>query len=118
VQQMPGRDAYLDGLLDARIERRKTLQAAIAQEITERRALLDKLEAAGNRSDDNARTAHNDYWRSLARLWLKATGKTGPLRRKRLGRFLLACTPPSLFPDMSTQKLVKSVTAFVSNFFR
>lgn len=103
--------------LDARIERRKTLQAAIAEEIAERRAYLDKLEAAGSRSAENARTVYNDYWQILARLWLKATGSAGPLRRKRLGRFLLACTPSRLF-DMDTQKLEQSVTAFVSNFFR
>jgi hypothetical protein len=68
----------------------------------------------------NARSnkAHYHYWETLAPLWLKFTGNIGPKRRQHLCRFLLACTPPTLFPGMTLRDLEQSSKTFVSSFFR
>ena len=107
-----------DDELEARINRRHALRAAMTLEIAERRQYIAKLEAKGSRSKDNARTASSDYWDILEELWLKVTGSAGPKRRQRLRRFLLACTPPDLFPDMTAQKLGQKLDSFKDNFFK
>jgi hypothetical protein len=107
-----------DDVAHARQKRRTRLRTEMTLEIAERRRYIAKLEAAGSRSKDNARTTHNDYWELLAKLWRQVAGSAGPKRRQRLGRFLLACTPPSLFADMTQQQLERSAAAFVSNYFR
>jgi hypothetical protein len=76
----PARDLPPFDEVDFRIGRRKILRAAIAQEIAEGRAYLDKLEAGGGPIGENARTLRSEYWDKLARLWLKTTGSTGPFR--------------------------------------
>jgi hypothetical protein len=105
---------------DVLIERKNTLLAAIREYIDGLQESIAKLREMGKRSAENARThkAHHWYWEVLARLWLKVTGSAGPKRRQHLHRFLLACTPPTLFPDMTTQMLEQSSTAFVNYFFR
>jgi hypothetical protein len=79
---------------------------------------IAKLRAIPSPRIENARTHHNDYWRELGRLWLGITGSAGPLRRKRLHSFLTACTPPGLFPDLTTQKLAHKIDGFISNLSR
>jgi hypothetical protein len=106
--------------LDVLIQRKNGLRAAMRQYIAELQERIAKLKAMGSRKKLNARShkAHNHYWEILARLWLKVAGSAGPKRRQHLCRFLLACTPPTLFPDMTAQELEQRSTAFVSYFFR
>lgn len=67
----------------------------------------------------NARTPHNDYWRELTRLWQGINGSAGPLRRKELRKFLLACTPPGLFSNMTdTAATERAIDGFFSNLNR
>jgi hypothetical protein len=79
---------------------------------------IAKLRAMGSRRDQNARTQHNDYWFELARLWRVVTNSAGKFRRQHLRRFLLACTPLTLFPDMTARELERKVDSFVARFFR
>jgi hypothetical protein len=65
----------------------------------------------------NARTLHNDYWRELTRLWSGTIGSAGPLRRKSLHRFLLACSR-TVFPEMATPALYQKIKGFMSNLSR
>jgi hypothetical protein len=106
--------------LDVLIERKNALLAAMRQYIAELQERIAKLKAMGSQKKLNARShkAYNLYWEILARLWLKVTGSAGPKRRQHLCRFLLACTPPTLFPDMTAQELEQRSTTFVSYFFR
>lgn len=108
----------IDEVLDARVKRRHALRAAMTMEIAERRQYITKLEAEGSSSKFNARTTFNGYWDELAKLWLKVTGSAGPKRRQRLRRFLLACTPPDLFPDMTAQELGQKLGSFINNFLK
>jgi hypothetical protein len=97
-----------------RHERDRVLQAAITQKIAELRERIDQLEAMGTRSTESRRSAHNDYWRALTRLWLGITeGKVSKHRRRHLCRFLYACSQP-IFPETTEQTL----DSFVRNFFR
>jgi hypothetical protein len=97
-----------------RCERDRALQAAMTQKIAELKERIDQLEAMGTRSTDGRRSAHNDYWRALTRLWLGITeGKVSKHRRRHLCRFLHACSQP-IFPE-TTQAMLDS---FVRNFFR
>ena len=107
-----------DDKLEARINRRHALRAAMTLEIAERRQYIAKLEAEGSSSKYNARTTYNGYWDELAKLWLKVTGNAGPKRRQHLRRFLIACTPPDLFPDMAAQELGQKLDSFINNFFK
>ena len=85
-------------------------------------ALLKVLSRTGNK---NAR--RNDYWRELARLWLKITD-VKKYRQKHLIRFLVACTPPTLFPGMwcdrkgrgpmTAEQFGKKVDSFVDYYLR
>jgi hypothetical protein len=106
--------------LDVLIERKNALRAAMRQYIAELRERIAKLKAMGSEKKLNARShkVHNHYWETQALLWLKVTGSAGPKRRQHLCRFLLACTPPTLFPDMTAQELEQRATAFVSYFLR
>jgi hypothetical protein len=105
---------------DVLIERKNTLLAATREYIGGLQESIAKLRAMGNRSAQNARTHKEHYhlWEIVARLWLKVTGSAGPKRRQHLRRFLLACTPPTLYPGMTAQALKQSSSAFVSYFFR
>jgi hypothetical protein len=106
--------------LDVLIKRKNALRAAMRQYIAELQESIAKLRAMGSQKQLNARShkAHINYWEILARLWLKVTGSLGPKRRQHLRRFLLSCTPPTLFPDMTVQELEKSSTAFINYFLR
>jgi hypothetical protein len=106
-----------DDELEARINRRHALRAAMMVEIAEWRKYIAKLEAEGSSSKHNARTASSEYWSILAKLWLKVTGSAGSKRRQHLRRFLLACTAPDLFPEIA-QQLEQKVDSFISNFFK
>lgn len=96
----------------------KPILAALWQYRDELRDQIAALRAAGTRRDQNARTIHNDYWRELARLWVGITGSAGSKRRQQLRRFLLACTPLTLFPDITEQELPQKLDSFVASFFR
>jgi hypothetical protein len=102
------------------IGRKKALQATMRQYIAGLQERIAELRAMGSYQRLNARShkAHNQYWEVLAKLWLKVTGSLGPKRRQHLSRFLLACRPPTLFPEMTEQELEQSLTTFVSYFFR
>jgi hypothetical protein len=86
---------------------------------------IAELKVAGRTGNKNAR--RNDYWRELTRLWLKITD-VKKYRRKHLTRFLVACTPLTLFPDrwcdqkgrgpMTAQQFGKKVNSFVGDYFR
>jgi hypothetical protein len=106
--------------LDVLIKRRNALLAAMRQYIAELQERIAKLRAMGSYKKLNARSgkAHIQYWEILAPLWLKVTGSVGPKRRRHLCRFLLACTLPTLFPDMTLRDLEQSSKTFVSSFFR
>lgn len=79
---------------------------------------ITNLRAMRNRSARNALThkEHYHHWEIPAKLWLKVTGSAGQKRRQHLGRILLACTPPTLYPGMTAQALEQSSSAFVSYF--
>ena len=105
--------------LDVLIERKNALLAAMRQYIAELQERIAKLKAMGSQKKLNARShkAYNLYWEILARLWLKVTGSAGPATPTSL-QVLLACTPPTLFPDTTAQELEQRSTTFVSYFFR
>jgi hypothetical protein len=109
-----GPDLPTDEVRNTRFKRRRALQAAIMEEIAERRECIADNEAVGGSSHQSARTVHNDYWRALTRLWLGITeGKASKHRRRHLCRFLYACSQP-IFRETTEQTL----DSFVRNFFR
>jgi hypothetical protein len=89
--------------------------SAVFEHVARLRKRIAKLRAMRSPRFENAHTRHNDYWRELTRLWLGITGNAGPLRRKALAGFLLACTPPTMFPDMTAQALRQKIDGFISN---
>ena len=108
--------------LDARIERKRALRAAIAQEIAEWRDSVAQEEAKGSSSKQNARTPLNEYWRILIEFWPQVT--KAKYRYKNLQNFLLACSLP-LLPHvkkngrwLSEKELERQVSSFVRNLGR
>jgi hypothetical protein len=85
------------------------------QYMEELRNRIAELKQSGSSSAENARTVHGDYWNELTRLWMGLTGGLGPKRRQCLGRFLVACTPSWLFPDIPAQELEARIGHFLSN---
>jgi hypothetical protein len=102
-----------DWATDARADEAITRYVEVLKKrVAERRA-------APKPRTENARTRHNDYWRELTRLWRGITDNAGPLRRKKLGKFLVACTPPGLFPDMNNKAAIeKAIDGFFGNLNR
>jgi hypothetical protein len=108
--------AYAEVLYDNKLAR-------ATADLKERIAEVKKF--VGRSGNKNAR--RNDYWRELAQLWLKITD-VKKYRRKHLTRFLVACTPLTLFPDrwcdgkgrgpMTAQQFWKKVYSFVAYLFR
>jgi hypothetical protein len=119
-----------EDVLCARIKRRRALQAAMTEEIAERREYITKLEAEGSRSKYGARTEANAYWDTLGKLWLNVTkGKVSRHRQKYLHNFLDACSQPLLpkLIEKAEEKLSKEelkpelgrrLSNFVGNFLR
>ena len=97
----------------------------LAQDTADLKERIAELKVAGRTGNKNAR--RNDYWRELTRLWLKITD-VKKYRRKHLTRFLVACTPLTLFPGMwsdrngqgpmTTQQFEKKVDSFVADLSR
>lgn len=83
--------------------------------IVEVKDRIAQLEAEGAHRNQNARTIHSEYWNELTRLWIGITGGLGPKRRQCLARFLVACTPSWLFPDIPAQELKPRISHFLSN---
>jgi hypothetical protein len=116
--------------LYARIKRRRALQAAMTEEIAERREYITKLEAEGSSSKYSARTEANTYWDTQGKLWLNVTkGQVSKHRQKYLHNFLEACSQPLLpmLIEKAEQKLSKKelerelgrrLSNFVGNFLR
>jgi hypothetical protein len=90
---------------------------AIARYIDRQQERIARLRAMPSPRIGNARTLHNDYWRELTRLWSGITGSAGPLRRKSLHRFLLACSR-TVFPEMAPRALYQKIKGFMSNLSR
>ena len=97
----------------------------LAQDTADLKERIAELKAMGRTGNKNAR--RNDYWRKLAQLWLEITD-VKKYRRKHLTRFLVACTPLTLFPGMwsdrngqgpmTTQQFEKKVDSFVADLSR
>jgi hypothetical protein len=91
------------------------IMALLIDELKER---IAKRRASSPRVE-NARTRHNDYWRELMRLLRGITVGAGPLRRKDQRKFLVACTPPGLFPNMTDKAAIRrAIDGFFSNLNR
>jgi hypothetical protein len=115
---LPG-TLHSEGYSAGSMESFHTLDAALTEKITELRFRIARLKTFGSRSAVSARAVHNDYWRELKSLWLGIVGSAGPLRRKELRKFLVACTPPGLFADMTDKAAIGRATdSFFSNLSR
>jgi hypothetical protein len=101
----------------ARIATYDVVRSAMADIIAEWQQRIDMLTTTDSLSSANARKPHIRYWKVLTRVCLKVTGSVGPKRRQRLRRFLLACTPPDLFPE-TAQELEQKLDSFINNFFK
>jgi hypothetical protein len=86
------------------------LYRATARYIARLQERIAELRAMGRRSDQNARKGRSGYWHELTRLWRAIANSAGPLRRKSLGRFLLACSR-ALFPEVTARE----IHSFLSN---
>jgi hypothetical protein len=120
-----------DDAADARFKRRRALQAALMQEIAERREYIAELEAVGSTSNKNARKEASAYWDLLSTKWLEVTkDRAIKYRRQYLLQFLHACSRP-LLPKLIEQEPVQNFTEeeleqelrrrldnFIKNFFR
>jgi hypothetical protein len=104
-----------DGLTGNQLRQNNMLRDLLTWKVAELRGHIAKLKAKGGNSDKNAATMCTDYWRELTRLWNGVTGGSGAKPRQHLRQFLIACTPPTLFPDMTAQELEAKATHFLSN---
>jgi hypothetical protein len=91
----------------------KMLFDATALYITRLQERITKLRTMPSPRVENARTAHNDYWHELTRLWVGIGGGVGP-KRDSLRNFLLACSRAP-FPHMTAQELNNKVDSFIDN---
>jgi hypothetical protein len=109
------RNEWGDDYFPTKMRTHVVLEASLTEYDAELSARIANKSAMGGRSAENARTVHSDYWKELRRLWMGITGGLGPRQRQCLTRFLVACTPSGLFPDIPAQELEARVTNFLSN---
>lgn len=97
------------------IDRDDTLRVLLTSRAAELQKRIAKLRAKGGNSSKNAATLRTDYWRELVRLCDEVTGGSGAKPLQRLRRFLIACTPATLFPDITAHDLKRKVDNFLRN---